>query len=273
MKENMRKSVRNRSLVFVCLSNNEAILEGNLLRSPVFSRSAARLHVERDAPSATIGYNRALAATDEDLVVFLHHDVFLPAGWEDLLWQRVEQVEQVDPEWALIGPFGIGQDGMGYGPVWSTSLGQIVGRVPGQPMEVQSFDEMLFVLRRDCGLSFDEQLKGFHFYGTDIVQQAAARGLAAYATPLPCIHNDKFKAELDSDFRQAYHYLRRKWRTRLPVQSPIIKISWHGLNLMKRDLHNTRDRQVRLGMSQSVDIDPITYAARCSWNDIAPKPD
>jgi hypothetical protein len=101
-----------------------------------------------------------LDASHEDLVVFLHQDVFLPSGWEELLWHRVQQVEQIDLEWGLLGSFGIAaHDSCGYGPVWSTSLGQIVGRVPDQPIVVQSFDEMLMVMRRGSGLRFDENLK------------------------------------------------------------------------------------------------------------------
>ena len=48
---------------------------------------------------------------------------------------------------------------------------------------MQSFDELLIVLRRDSGLRFDEGLPGWHMYGTDIVQTARAR-LGRAAPPL-----------------------------------------------------------------------------------------
>ena len=267
----MQNSIRGRSLAFACVSNSEDVLGNNLLRSPLLLDSQMRLHVERGAPSASRGYNKALDATEEDLVVFLHQDVFLPKGWDDLLRHRVKQVDDIDPDWALIGSFGIGaQDGFGYGPVWSTSLGHIVGRVPERPVVVQGFDELLFVLRRSSGLRFDENLAGFHFYGTDIVQTAASRGLKSYAVSLPCVHNDKFKGELDDDYNKSYHYMRRKWRARLPILTPTIKITWHGLNIVRSRVRFARDRPFRQRISQPIEIDPRIYAARCSWNDVSP---
>jgi hypothetical protein len=265
----MQDTIGRYSIVFACASNNEAVLRNNLLQSPVFSKSRSKLHIESGAKSASIAYNRALQSTSEELVVFLHQDVFLPKGWDDLLLARVNEVAELDPEWALVGSYGIGFDGSGYGPVWSTSLGQIVGMVPGEPVPVQSFDEMLMVVRRSSGLRFDEDLKGFHLYGTDIVQNAISNGLHSYAVPLPCIHNDKFKPTLDHEFRAAYQYLRRKWRSQLPVQTPILTLSWHGLNLIKSNIHNSRSKHARQQMSQSVDVDPKTYAARCGWSDVS----
>lgn len=267
----MHKSNRGRSLAFACVSNNDSVLDNNLRRSPVISEGRTRLHIERGAPSASAAYNHALEHLDEDIVVFLHQDVYLPKGWDELLWQRISQVEAVDQDWGLLGSFGIAtDDGRGYGPVWSTSLGQIVGRVPEQPMKVQSFDEMLMVMRSSSRLRFDENLNGFHFYGTDIVQIAASKGLASYAVPLPCIHNDKFKGRLDEDYNRSYQFMRRKWKSRLPIQTPTIKVTWHGLNLGRATRHHARDIAVRRSMSQPMEIDPRIYAARCSWSDISP---
>jgi hypothetical protein len=48
-------------IVIACASHSEAILAANLGRSPLLADVS--LHVERDAPSAAIAYNRALAAT------------------------------------------------------------------------------------------------------------------------------------------------------------------------------------------------------------------
>ncbi len=67
-------------IVLACASHSEAILAANLGRSPLLAE--VPLHVERGAPSAAIAYNRALDATSAPIVVFAHHDVFLPPGWE-----------------------------------------------------------------------------------------------------------------------------------------------------------------------------------------------
>jgi hypothetical protein len=249
-----------------CASHSEAILTANLARSPCLS--TLPLHVVRDAPSAAVAYNRALDATDAEVVIFAHHDVFLPQGWEALLEARLAELAAVDPDWALYGSFGVGLDAAHIGPVWSSSLGQIVGRVPLTPVQVQSYDELLIVLRRSSGLRFDEGLAGWHFYGTDIVAQAGARGLRAWAGALPCIHNDRYHAALGPDFTAAYRAMQRKWRAALPLRSPITKISRSGLHLIRDTWHARGSKEFREGMALDTGTPVEALAARCGWSDL-----
>lgn len=251
----------------VAASHSDAILQANLARSPCLS--TLPLHVEKGAPSAAAAYNRALDATFAPVVVFLHHDVYLPPGWDALLRARLAQLAAIDPAWALFGPFGLGLDAAPIGPVWSSSLGQILGRVPLAPVPVQSFDELMIILRRDSGLRFDEAIPGWHFYGTDIVTQARARGLGAWAGGLPVIHNDRFHDALGQDFTDAYRAMQRKWAARLPIRSPIVKISRSGLHLMRDRWRARRSLSFRESMAVGTDTPVETLAARCGWADLS----
>jgi len=251
-----------------CASHSDAILNANLARSPCLT--SLPLHVERGAPSAAIAYNRALAATEADVVIFAHHDVFLPQGWDKLLATRLAEVAAADPNWALFGSFGVGLDAAPIGPVWSSSLGQIVGRVPLQPVSVQSYDELLIILRRTSGLRFDEALSGWHFYGTDIVAQARAKGLNAYAGALPCIHNDRYHEALGADFTESYRFMQRKWRDTLPLRSPITKISRSGLHLIRDRWKARGSTDFRANMAVGTETPVETLAARCGWSDLGP---
>lgn len=255
-------------IVFAAASNSQAILDANLRLSPVLASGAARLQVEFGAPSAAVAYNRALDATMEPVVVFAHQDVYLPQGWDSLLRARIAEVAAQDPDWALLGAFGVGLDASHIGPVWSSSLGLIVGRVPMLPAPVQSFDEMLIVLRRASGLRFDEALPGWHLYGTDIVQTARAAGQGAYAGALPCIHNDRYHDALGPDFTECYRFMQRKWRGTLPLRTPITKISRHGLHLLRDNWHNRKSAGFRRGMALETDTDPRDFARRCGWMDL-----
>ena len=85
--------------LIACASHSSAILQANLARSPCLAEIP--LHVEEGAPSAAIAYNCALRATDAELVIFVHHDVFLPKGWDRVLAARLSEVEAQDPDWAL----------------------------------------------------------------------------------------------------------------------------------------------------------------------------
>ena len=250
-----------------CASNNDAILTANLARSPMF-QTGVPLHLERNAPTAAIAYNRALDATSAPIVVFAHHDVYLPKGWETTLAARLAEVQTADPDWALFGAFGVGLDHSHIGPVWSSSIGQIVGRVPMQPTRVQSYDELLIVLRRDAGIRFDDAAPGWHMYGTDIVQTARARGLHAYAGALPTIHNDRYHEALRNDFVECYQFMRRKWRADLPLRTPIIKISRSGLHLYRNRWRDRASADFRANMAVGVDHTPERLTDLCGWSDL-----
>ncbi len=251
----------------IAASHQPAILADNLARSPDVTSGALPLQVIRDAPSAAIAYNRGLAQTGAEIVIFAHHDVFLPKGWLALLEARLAALP---PDWAVMGAFGIGRDGAHLGPVWSSSLGQIVGRVPLAPAPVQSLDELLIVLDTRAGLRFDAALPGWHMYGTDIVQTALAAGRGAYAGALPCIHNDQSHTALGADFDAAYRFIRAKWASCLPIRTPITKISRSGLHLLRDRWHRRRAAPVLEAMAVGIHHDPAHLAALCGWADLGP---
>lgn len=247
----------------VCASHDDTILDANLRRSPLLA--SIPLHVARGAPSAGIAYNRGLDATTAPYIVFAHHDVYLPPGWDRVLLARLAELNALDPAWALFGSFGVGLDHSHIGPVWSSSLGQIVGRVPMAPAPVQSFDELLIVMRRDAGVRWDEGLPGWHMYGTDIVATARAIGRTAYAGSLPAVHNDRYHEALGDDYRDCYRSMQRKWARSLPLRTPITKISRSGLHLW-RDLRAARKSAIfRASMAVDTDTSVETLADRCGW--------
>jgi glycosyltransferase involved in cell wall biosynthesis len=250
-------------------SHIPAILNANLALSPCVASGAIEMHVVKNAPSAAVAYNEALDASNADIVVFAHHDVYLPAGWDRLLVARLASVWNSHPNWAVLGAFGIGLDGAHLGPVWSSSLGMIVGRVPLLPVPVQSFDEMLIVLRRDSNLRFDEALPGWHMYGTDIAQNARAAKRDALAVGLPCIHNDAYHKVLGDDFTASYRFMQRKWGDVLPLRTPITKISRSGLHLLRDNWRNRKSVAFRAAMSIGTAEDPRHLAALCGWADLS----
>jgi hypothetical protein len=146
----------------------------------------------------------------------------------------------------------------------------IVGRVPMAAVPVQSLDEMLIVLRRGAGLRFDEALPGWHMYGTDIVQTARAAGFGAYAGALPAVHNDRFHGALGADFTECYRFMQAKWAGKLPLVTPITKISASGLHLLRDRWRNRRSAGFRAGMAVGTTHAVEDLAARCGWGTLAP---
>lgn len=252
------------NIIIACASHSEAIRKANIERSPLLSQGIS-LCVEQDAPSAAIAYNRLLDAASAEIVVFAHHDVYLPQGWQTVLQARLAELPE---DWAVFGAFGIGLDASTIGPVWSSSLGAIIGRVPMTPVRIQSLDELLIVVRRSSNIRFDEGLPGWHMYGTDIVQTAIAAGRGAYAGALPCIHNDRYHHALGRDFDEAYRFMQRKWAKVLPLRSPITKISRSGLHLMRDHWRNRKSANYRENMAVGTEHDVELLAARCGWSNL-----
>lgn len=256
-------------IAIVTACNDDAVLSRNLMASDLITRQGVSLHVERGAPSASAAYNLRLDATHAEYVIFAHQDVYFPPNWATKLAAAIHAVTAIDPNWALIAPFGMSPDNKHIGDVWSTSQSARIGRPVTTPEPAQSFDELAIILRRASGIRFDEGLPGFHLYGTDIVQTAWASGQGAYVADLPLVHNDAFKPRLGKDFTESYGYIRRKWRANLPLRTPILPIRWHGLDLPFYRLRARRVIDQRRARAGDTDQAPKSYAALCGWENRA----
>lgn len=252
----------------VCIavaSNDKDILARNLLASDIVGQNFTAVQIDQDAGSATIAYNRMLDQCRADYVVFAHQDVYFPPGWGDRLQSAIKAVETLDPNWAVIAPTGISLDGQHVGPVWSTSQGAIVGQHITAPVAAQSFDELAIILRRPSGIRFDESAPGFHFFGTDVVQSARAKGQGAYVCDLPLVHNDVFHDRLGADFGQGYAHTRRKWAKVLPLKTTVLEVTRAGATWPIYRLRAANSVKSRGEKALDNNLDPRVYSHKCGW--------
>jgi glycosyltransferase involved in cell wall biosynthesis len=175
--------------------------------------------------SAGAAYNAGIRRAGGEVLVFAHQDVYLPPEWDSQVAAAVSRLSQSDPNWAVLGVFGITRDSKPQGHIYCTGLQRGFGQPFSQPVPCASLDEVILVLRRSANLTFDEQLPGFHFYGTDICFEASQRGLNSYVIPAFCIHNTQGLKFLPWAFWRGYLYMRRKWRHQLPIKTPCIEIT------------------------------------------------
>ena len=243
-------------LTVIAAVNDDATLENNLLRSELIANKRATLSCYRGFRSASAAYNAGLDETRASIVVFVHQDVFLPPCWEDALARAIREVEQIDPDWGVLGAFGLDPRGRAVGHVWSSGLGRRVGKRRKAPLEAVCLDELLIILRRDSGLRFDPDLPGFHLYGTDIVLAARAAGLRSYVADIPVIHNSRPVRQLGPDYVRAYRYMQRKWRAILPVSTPIVPITRNPWPLLRTRLRMALSWKKRAGRSTDPKTDP-----------------
>jgi len=147
------------------------------------------LIVQRDCRSASSAYNDGLDAADADIVIFAHQDVYFPRGWDDKLRDAIRTLDERGEMWGVLGVIGSNADGKLVGGAWSNGLQwKIQSRKFDSPAPVRTFDEIVLVLHKDGGLRFDDNLPGFHLYGTDIALSAIRSGLGAYVFDAPVIH-------------------------------------------------------------------------------------
>ena len=154
-----------RQVTFVNAVNNRRLFERNFLASPCLDQHQdCELLVQEGFGSAAKAYNDAIDRAMHDLIVFCHQDILLPQSWLCELQSALQELEREDPQWGVLGTYGVTQDGRAWGRVYSSGLG-VIGETPPRPVAVQTLDEIVLILRKSSGLRFDESLPHFIFTG------------------------------------------------------------------------------------------------------------
>jgi hypothetical protein len=197
---------------------DEPIYAECFAKSPLLASGAAfAVFNQRGFKTAAAAFNQAIAAAQNDLIVFCHQDIILPAGWDQLFLKRLEQLTALDPNWGVAGCAGRSRDGHVAAHIYRHDREfQAAAPLPGK---VRTLDECLIAFRPSCGLRFDENLLGFFFYAVDICLQAESRGWFNYAIDAPCFHQAKNRTSLPRSFYEAERNIIRKWHSYLPIQT------------------------------------------------------
>jgi len=167
-----------------------------------------------------------------EVLIFAHCDVYFPNGWFERLAWEADRLSQMDPNWAVAGISSITASGEQVGRMFDTALEPVFRQTSGvfgkelaAPVRIVSADELVLVVRRGAGISFDPLLPEFHLYGTDIILEAERQGKSSYGLDMPLIHNAKAQLRLGRDYERAFRYMIRKWRDRLPVPTTCIPLT------------------------------------------------
>ncbi len=245
-----------RPRTFVVSVNDEAIFQNNFMISPCLAVGGPhQLIVQRGFGSASAAYNDAIAQSANELMVFAHQDVVLPASWVVDLERSLDLLEGIDPTWGVAGCYGETLNDNGRGYVYAPGRG-ILGKVFQYPAPVQTLDELVLILRKSRGLRFDHELPNFHFYGADICMAAAERGMKSYAICALCIHNSQQNLVLPAEFYQSYRHFRGRWRKFLPVQTTCARVTGSSTRVVIRrikEVYLKYMRRKRIGARREED--------------------
>ena len=222
-------------LIFVSCIGNPAVAQQRLLASPCLQAGGRPLVMHVNAASAAAAVNAVLdSRPSQRWLVWLHEDVFLPAGWDLQFARRLEEAAVRWPHLAVAGVYGI--QGAGAQAVRAGHVldrGTLLNEPTRLPCEVDSLDELLFAVRTDVPLRLDPALR-FDFYATDLVLQAQAAGLGAAVVDAYCEHwsgtpvDATVPASLARRIAASGALFEAKWQHRLPVSTPCFDIHRPG---------------------------------------------
>jgi hypothetical protein len=221
--------------VVVAVHKDESVLESTLMRSPALG-SATRVTCQRGFASVAQAYNAALRESDDDLILFAHPDVYFPKQWSDALERTLAWLQVNDPNWGVLGLWGVSPENRGCGFVYSTGLRGFIGTPFSAPKEVSTVDEFAFLIRTRAGLVFDEAIPSAQFQlgATDLCLEARRRGLRCYAIPCFALHNSNGWSHLPLSFWPCYLYIRKKWNSLLPIDTPYARITRSCMPLIRQ---------------------------------------
>ena len=157
-------------------------------------------------------YNHFLATARGKYLVLCHQDIVICYDRIDTLDELICDMNERDHDWALLGNAGgieLGRCAMRI----THSDGKEYSSGPF-PAKVQSLDENFIVAKRSANLCLSDDLHGFHFYGTDLCQNAILRGLSAWVVDFHLLH--KSSGRFDGSFLPAYREMCRKYRSNRP---------------------------------------------------------
>jgi len=239
----------------VAAVNNETLFLSSLGNSPDIG-SAVEVIQQRNFASAAKAYNDAWRRASGTILVFLHQDVYLPRGWFEDVSNAISKLARNDPNWGVLGVWGVDGKGQGWGNLVCTGVGRRLGKDFDDPQPVRTLDELALIVRRDAGFRFDERLAGYHFYGSDLCLEASQAGKRCYAISALCVHNTNSYGMLPWGFWRAFLYLRRKWWRELPIITPCISITKFGLPAIRWNLARAKNILLRRHQTRHRVLDP-----------------
>ncbi len=157
---------------------------------------------------AFTAYNHFLDSAMGTYLVLCHQDILLLSDGIEKLERVIKEINQRDPDWALLGNAG----GVALDQVAMviTHADGTEHRTDDLPTRVESLDENFLVVKRSANLALSRDLKGFHFYGTELCQIAIRLGYSAWVVDFHLLH--KSTGNFDPRFLESYEAIARKYR-------------------------------------------------------------
>lgn len=124
------------------------------------------------------GFNHFLNRACGQFIIICHQDVLLDFDDRRVLEKRLADLEEIDPQWAVVGNAGaanLGHKAVRISDPYAQDL-----RIGCFPEKVFSLDENFILVKNSANLAVSHNLSGFHLYGTDLCLVADILGRTSY---------------------------------------------------------------------------------------------
>lgn len=160
---------------------------------------------------AFAGLNRFLREARGKYIILCHQDILLNHHNINDLRDRIAEIDNADPKWALLS--NAGGVNLKY---TAMNLFQGNGNLLADkhlPIKTITADENFMLVKNSANLALSADLNGFHMYGTDICLIAGILGYTTYAIDFKLMHKsdgnadakfNKLKKQLISKYRRAF---------------------------------------------------------------------
>jgi hypothetical protein len=184
------------------------------------------------------GINRFLSLAQGEYIIICHQDVLLNFDKIEKLEKCIEEMNQKDLNWGLLGNAG----GMHYKRN-ASKIANGAGKIHEEgplPAQVSSLDENFILVKKEANLSLSHDLSGFHLYGADMCLIARVIGYKAYVIDFLLTH--KSYGNADRSFYDLRTLFIKKYKTAFQgifIQTTITKFFISGSSL-KSSVYNTK---------------------------------
>ena len=145
------------------------------------------------------GINHALKVSNAEYIIFCHQDIIFNYDDYDKLMQCIDELNNLDNNWAVAGNAGANEIGNVYikiiDPNGSHSQGPF-------PKKVKCLDENFIIINMRKNVACSNNLNGFHLYGLDLCQNADILGLNSYVINFLLEH--KSAGKVDDKFYKSF---------------------------------------------------------------------
>jgi hypothetical protein len=165
---------------------------------------------EKNVCDAYEAFNIFLQRARAKYIIICHQDIQLLYDRIENLEERIRELENIDPAWALIG--NAGSINLKYRSIQISHGTPPYHLRKGKyfPQKVITLDENFILIKKQANLAVSSDLSGFHFYGTDICLIASILGFSAYVIDFHLYHESR--GNMDEEFYSMKKKLINKYR-------------------------------------------------------------